>query len=71
MSLLHGQISLGAPLLIGWAWCAMMRCAYFRVFGYGLCFEWGGGLTFSERMRITNYRRFGKLVIRTLKPERC
>lgn len=41
---------------------------WFRVFGYGLYFEWSGELTFSERMQLTNYLRLGKYVIRTLKP---
>ena len=61
----------GGQLGSGWAFCGWstgFRTFFFRVFDYGLHFQWGRELSFSERMGIKNYVRIGALVIRTLKP---
>src|SRR5258706_4959468 len=39
------------------AYSLPLRIFYFRVLGYGLHFQWGRELSFSERMGITNYVR--------------
>lgn len=55
----------------GRAFCGWgMGCFYFRIFDYGLHFEWNGEPSFSERMGIKNCVRVGKLVARTLRPWR-
>ncbi len=65
------QFKLSDYAFCGWIWSSEdWRMFYFRIFQYGLHFQWGGKPSFSERMGIKNYVRIGKLIIRTLKPER-